>query len=147
MNRRSRAGHLLAEARAFGELCVSEQSQNLRHLFFLTERSKKYKGPGGGSPLESFERGAVIGAGAMGGGIAWLMAQTQMAPIMRDLSWEAIELGFAQSNRCFLELLKRRKLDQEKAERLQRSIRGEVSSGNLPGVEPCCGSGCGGYGG
>jgi 3-hydroxyacyl-CoA dehydrogenase / enoyl-CoA hydratase / 3-hydroxybutyryl-CoA epimerase len=37
-----RSSYLAREAQAFGELCISEQSKNLQHIYFMTERVKKY---------------------------------------------------------------------------------------------------------
>ena len=38
---KGRDSYLAHEASAFAELCVGEQSKNLRHIFFMMENSKK----------------------------------------------------------------------------------------------------------
>lgn len=123
---KSRNSYLAMEAQAFGELCVGEQSQNLRHLFFMMEKSKKLEIEVDENKMKKLNRGATLGAGTMGGGIAWLMAQNDMAPIMKDLNNSALELGFKQSSKNFQEGLKKRKLSVEKFNKLQRSIRGQT---------------------
>ena len=123
---KARSGYLAMEAQAFGELCVGEQSQNLRHLFFMMEKSKKIDIEVNKDNLKKLERGAALGAGTMGGGIAWLMAQNNMSPIMKDLNVDALELGFKQASKNFSGALKRRKINQEKFNKLQRSIRGQT---------------------
>ena len=123
---KSRNSYLAMEAQAFGELCVGEQSQNLRHLFFMMEKSKKLDIEFDKGALPTLSRGATLGAGTMGGGIAWLMAQNEMAPIMKDLNQNALELGFKQSSKNFEGALKRKKLTTEKFNKLQRSIRGQT---------------------
>ncbi|MDK6261048.1 3-hydroxyacyl-CoA dehydrogenase, partial [Corynebacterium frankenforstense] len=59
-----------AEARAFGELAMTSQSQALRHIFFANTDVKKDPGsdakPG---PLDSV---GILGGGLMGGGIAYV---------------------------------------------------------------------------
>ena len=56
-----------------------ERSQNLQHLFHDGEQ--KYSGEEAeGSKIE---RGACLSAGTMGGGIAWLMADQGMRPVMK----------------------------------------------------------------
>jgi 3-hydroxyacyl-CoA dehydrogenase / enoyl-CoA hydratase / 3-hydroxybutyryl-CoA epimerase len=123
---KNRNSYLAMEAQAFGELCVGEQSQNLRHLFFMMENSKKLDLEVDETKMRKLNRGAALGAGTMGGGIAWLMAQNNMAPIMKDLNYDALELGFKQSSKNFQGALKRRKISVEKFNKLQRSIRGQT---------------------
>lgn len=119
---KSRSSYLSTEAAAFGELCVSEQSKNLQHIFFMMEDVKKYKGPKGSGDVIQVTRGACLGAGTMGGGIAWLMANNNMAPIMKDLNFDALELGLKQSSENFKAMLKRKKIDKADFNRKQRSI-------------------------
>ncbi len=119
---KSRSGYLSSEAEAFGELCLGEQSQNLQHLFFMMEGAKKYPRESSNSKLPKLERGAVLGAGTMGGGIAWLMAQNDMAPMMKDLGKDALELGLKQASKNFSGALKRKKMSREDFERKMRSI-------------------------
>ena len=119
---KSRTSYLSMEAQAFGELCVGEQSRNLRHLFFMMEGAKKYSGEKSNGELPVLKRGAALGAGTMGGGIAWLLAKNGMAPIMKDLNKAALELGLKQASSNFRGALKRRRMTQEQFEVAQRSI-------------------------
>lgn len=123
---KGRSSYLSSEAQAFGELCVSEQSKNLQHIFFMTERVKKYAGPKGEGKIPQLDRGGVFGAGTMGGGIAWLMASQKMMPLMKDLNKDGLELGFKQSSENFRGAVKRKKMTQDEFERLQRSIIGQM---------------------
>ncbi len=118
---KSRGAYLTLESTAFGELCVSEQSKNLQHIYFMMEGVKKYPGPQGDKKVE-LQRGACLGAGTMGGGIAWLMANNGMSPIMKDLNYEALELGLKQSAANFKAMLKRKKIDHDDFIKRQRSI-------------------------
>lgn len=119
---KGRQSYLASEAQAFGELCVGEQSKNLQHIYFLTEEVKKYPGPTATKELPALERGAALGAGTMGGGIAWLMADNDMAPIMKDLNTKALELGLKQASQNFQGALKRKRLSPAEFERKMRSI-------------------------
>ncbi|MDD0852734.1 3-hydroxyacyl-CoA dehydrogenase NAD-binding domain-containing protein [Halobacteriovorax sp. GB3] len=119
---KGRSSYLASEAQAFGELCVGEQSKNLQHIFFMTEKVKKYSGPESSADVPKLSRGGVLGAGTMGGGIAWLMAQSNMAPIMKDLNVDALELGLKQSSSNFMGAVKRKKMSFDDFERKQRSI-------------------------
>ncbi|MBT5093468.1 MAG: fatty oxidation complex subunit alpha, partial [Halobacteriovoraceae bacterium] len=123
---KGRSSYLSSEAQAFGELCVSEQSRNLQHIFFLMENAKKFSGPKGNGELPKTDRGAVLGAGTMGGGIAWLMADNGMRPIMKDITVDALNLGLKQSSSNFSGAVKRKKMTPEEFERKQRSILAQL---------------------
>lgn len=124
---KGRQAYLASEAEAFGELCVGEQSKNLQHIYFLTEEVKKYPGPKATKELPVLTRGAALGAGTMGGGIAWLMADNDMAPIMKDLTKPALELGLKQASQNFAGALKRKRLTKDDFERKMRSISAQTS--------------------
>lgn len=119
---KSRSSYLSLESQAFGELCMGVQSQNLQHLFFMMEGVKKYNGPLSDVPAPALKRGAVLGAGTMGGGIAWLMSDANMNPKMKDLNYAGLELGLKQASSNFKSQLKRRKITQDEFDRKQRSI-------------------------
>ncbi len=123
---KGRTSYLASEAQAFGELAISEQSKNLQHIYFMSEAVKKYNGPKGTKPLPELERGAALGAGTMGGGIAWLMADAGMHPIMKDLTVDALNLGLKQSSQNFAGALKRKKITPDEFERRQRSITAQL---------------------
>jgi 3-hydroxyacyl-CoA dehydrogenase/enoyl-CoA hydratase/3-hydroxybutyryl-CoA epimerase len=122
---KSRNSYLTMEAQAFGELCVGEQSKNLQHVFFMMEGAKKFPGESTNSK-RSLKRGACLGAGTMGGGIAWLMADNGMRPIMKDLNSKALELGLKQASSNFSGALKRRRLSQDDFNRKMRSISAQT---------------------
>jgi 3-hydroxyacyl-CoA dehydrogenase / enoyl-CoA hydratase / 3-hydroxybutyryl-CoA epimerase len=126
---KNRNSYLKAESQAFGELCVGVQSQNLQHIFFLNESAKKFPGAknDGEGKQRTLKRGAVLGAGTMGGGIAWLMAQQKMFPLMKDITPEALELGLKQSSANFSQMVKRRKMTHDEFEKKQRSIRPTIN--------------------
>lgn len=120
----SRSAYLRKEAESFGELCVGAQSKNLRHIFFMMEQSKK--SPFDNIKSRTLKSGAVLGAGTMGGGIAWLMADNGMPTIMKDLNIEALELGYRQASSNFRQSLKRKKITQEGFQKKQRLIIGQT---------------------
>ena len=123
---KGRTSYLASEAQAFGELAISEQSKNLQHIYFMSEAVKKYNGPKSTKEVLPLQRGAALGAGTMGGGIAWLMAEANMHPIMKDLSTDALNLGLKQSSQNFSGALKRKKLSRDEFERKQRSITAQL---------------------
>lgn len=110
---------LSLEAEAFAELSQSYQSKNLQHIFFLTDNAKKLDNK---DKLQKIDRGAVLGAGVMGGGIAWLFAQNNQAPLMKDITPAALELGLKQASQNFSGALKKKKLSADEFNRKMRSI-------------------------
>src|SRR5690606_5328531 len=74
-------------------------------------------------------------AGTMGGGIAWLMADNGMAPLMKDLNPDGLALGLKQSSKNFAEALKRRKITPEQFERKQRSITCQLDNSGFEKVD------------
>jgi 3-hydroxyacyl-CoA dehydrogenase / enoyl-CoA hydratase / 3-hydroxybutyryl-CoA epimerase len=116
---KSRNDYLALEAQAFAELSQSIQSKNLQHIFFLTDNTKKLDNK---EQLPNVKKGAVLGAGVMGGGIAWLFANANQAPIMKDITPAALELGLKQASQNFSGALKKRKMTEDDFNRKMRSI-------------------------
>lgn len=116
---RKRSAYLASEARAFGELSQTSQSKNLQHIFFLQDEAKKMPLV---DDLKRVEKGAVLGAGVMGGGIAWLLAANGQSPLMKDIGVEGLNLGLKQASEVFRKAVKRKKMTQDEFERKQRSI-------------------------
>jgi len=115
-----RSTYLASEARAFGELSQTSQSKALQHVFFLHDNAKKMDNK---DSIETVQQGAVLGGGTMGGGIAWLMANSGQSPILKDITIEGLELGLKQASTVFNSALKRRKLTEDDFQRKQRSIK------------------------
>lgn len=132
---KGRTAYLAMESQAFGELCMGSQSQNLQHLFFLMDNSKKYNGPKGEGVVTKVETGGVLGAGTMGGGIAWLFANNGQSPIMKDISTDALELGLKQSAQNFKGALKRKKISPYDFEKMQRSIHPTLSFDGFKNID------------
>jgi 3-hydroxyacyl-CoA dehydrogenase/enoyl-CoA hydratase/3-hydroxybutyryl-CoA epimerase len=122
---KSRSSYLDSESQAFGELCVGDQSKNLQHIFFMVENGKKFPGSEN-IKSRKLERGACLGAGTMGGGIAWLMAKNGMRPIMKDLNKDGLELGLKQAASNFKGAVKRKRMSFDEFERAQRSISAQM---------------------
>lgn len=87
-----------AETRAFAPLVVSEQSKNLRRVFWLSELLK------GQAPKKLGWRPTrvhVIGAGTMGADIAGWCVASGMQVTLQDIAAEQIEKGIAAQGKLF----------------------------------------------
>lgn len=104
------------ELDAFCELCVGEVSKNLIEIFFTSEDLKKYSGVAEHVKTKEIETAAILGAGVMGGGIAWLFANKDLNVRIKDISQAAVALGYHQVVKIFNELKKIRKLSSAQVE-------------------------------
>lgn len=100
------------ELDAFYELCVDQISKNLIEIFFTSEELKKYSGVASEVKTTNVRSAAVLGAGVMGGGIAWLFANKDLNVRLKDISQNAVALGYNQIVKIFNQLKKIRKLTQ-----------------------------------
>jgi len=110
---------LRAEARAFGELLVTEVSARLRELFFATTALKKDTGVDGAARGRPVRKVAVLGGGLMGGGIAFVCAERAELPV-RIKERDDASVGRAlQHVRGLLEArVRRRRLDRRGLEKV-----------------------------
>jgi 3-hydroxyacyl-CoA dehydrogenase/enoyl-CoA hydratase/3-hydroxybutyryl-CoA epimerase len=123
MSNRERA--LQIEADAFVEVATTAVSKNLIDLFFMMEAVKKQKGVEGKEvkPLK-VNHLAVLGAGTMGGGIAQVAADKGIFVRMKDITNEALALGFKHAGEIFGKYVKRRKITQHEYEAKMAKISG-----------------------
>lgn len=81
---------LSVEARNFGKLVVSSESEQLRNLFFATTEMKKETGVEGVEPGQLNKIG-ILGGGLMGGGIAFVTSTKAGLPArIKDIRSEGI---------------------------------------------------------
>ena len=101
---------LRREAKAFSVLAVTPVSKRLIELFQLSESVKKTNGVGPEVTAKKVERAGLLGAGVMGGGIAWAFANKDIPVRMKDIKQESVNLGYQQAAENFGYALKKRKL-------------------------------------
>ncbi|HEX6737139.1 MAG TPA: enoyl-CoA hydratase-related protein, partial [Vicinamibacteria bacterium] len=94
--RRGLAEGLALEARAFGELAVTDVSRALVSVFFATQEIKKDIGVPEGTVARPVRKLGVIGAGLMGSGIAGAAVEAGALVRLRDTSIEAVARGLRQ---------------------------------------------------
>jgi 3-hydroxyacyl-CoA dehydrogenase/enoyl-CoA hydratase/3-hydroxybutyryl-CoA epimerase len=109
MSNRDKA--LAIEADRFGDVAFTDVSKNLIHLFYMMESIKKQTGVSDKNVKpRSIERVAVLGAGTMGGGIAQLAADKNVAVRLKDLNSDAISKGLHAAEQIWKKLLERRQI-------------------------------------
>lgn len=101
------------EREGFCRLGVTDISKNLIHVFYLTEMVKKQSGVSGVAvkPKEVKAIG-VLGAGTMGGGIAYVAADKGIQVRMKDLNADALGKGLKHASDLWMKLVKRKSIDK-----------------------------------
>ena len=100
---------LAVELEAFCELAISDISKNLIEIFFISEELKKDSGVEKDVEVKEIKNAALIGAGVMGGGIAWLFSNYDIEIRVKDIAQNAISLGYQQVVKIYNQLKKIRK--------------------------------------
>lgn len=113
---------LAIEAEVFSHLAITPECHNLVDSFFASEDVKK----AGGRSERSVQAAGVLGAGIMGGGIAWAFSAAGIPVRMKDLQWDAVAKGLQQAATYDAALIKLRKLTPA-----QQSLRMHRISGAL----------------
>ncbi|MEO7458339.1 MAG: fatty acid oxidation complex subunit alpha FadJ [Gemmatimonadaceae bacterium] len=99
------------EARAFGEMAVSDVAKELIFLFFATSALKKDSGVEGAAPPPApVETLGVIGAGFMGAGIASIAVQQGTPVRLKDTDVARVGHGIAAVNDVLRERLKKKQV-------------------------------------
>ncbi|MFM6926810.1 MAG: 3-hydroxyacyl-CoA dehydrogenase NAD-binding domain-containing protein, partial [Bdellovibrio sp.] len=101
------------EREGFCELGITDVSKNLIHVFYLTEMVKKQTGVSGVNvkPKEVKAMG-ILGAGTMGGGIAYVAADKGIQVRMKDLNQDALGKGLKHASDLWMKLVKRKSIDK-----------------------------------
>lgn len=108
-----RQAALTVEREGFCECAVTSVSKNLIHVFYLTEMVKKQTGVPGVEVKPRDVRGlGILGAGTMGGGIAYVAADKGVEVRMKDLNTEALGKGLKHARDLWSKLVKRKSIDK-----------------------------------
>ncbi len=122
------------EARAAGELIVSETSKNLIHLFLLRERAKKPPHDID-TPPRKVERMGIVGAGVMGGGVAQLAAFNGIQVRVKDIRHDAVSGALDHASSLFAGAVKRRKLTRLEADQRMELVSGGLTYDGFAGAD------------
>jgi len=127
---------LKAEQRQFARLATSAPTKNMiRTLFYdmgeanrLTDRPK-------GIPVRRYERIAVLGAGMMGAGLAYVSAQAGLEVVLLDVSLQAAEKGKAYGAQLMDAQVAKGRLDAAKRDSVLARIHTTTDYAQLAGCQ------------
>lgn len=125
---------LEVEAKGFAKLARNEVTRSLVGLFLKDQHvkkvSKKYE-----SQAEPVRQAAVLGAGIMGGGVAYQSASKGTPILMKDIRTDALQLGLDEANKLLAGQLKRGRIDAAKMAQTLNRIVPTLSYGDFEQVD------------
>lgn len=112
---------LAVECDAFATLATSDVAENLIQVFlgdqYLKKVSKKVtKG------ADKIKKAAVLGAGIMGGGIAYQSASTGTPILMKDINDDALMLGLNEAKKLLNKQIERKKITPDQMGQVLNAI-------------------------
>ena len=130
----SREKAQLVEAKSFAKMARTDVCFNLVGLF-LNDQLVKKKTAAYQKQVDPVKKAAVLGAGIMGGGVAYQSASKGTPIMMKDINEAALQLGLKEASKLLGGQLKRKRITAEQmAESLGR-IRPTLSYGDFGDVE------------
>lgn len=114
------------ESAAFSKLATTPICRNLIGLFHADQRLKKERGVTSAVEPWPLHKAAILGAGVMGGGIAWLFSYNGRSVRVKDVSWEAVGKAFAEAADYYGQLVKLRKMQPREVTLNMHRITGTV---------------------
>lgn len=125
---------LEVEAKGFAKLAKTEVSQCLIGLFLndqaLKQKAKHYDKVAGDVKL-----GAVLGAGIMGGGIAYQSALKGTPILMKDIREEGIQMGLDEASKLLVKRVEKKRLEPMAMAQALTRIRPTMSYGDFGNVD------------
>ena len=116
-----------AEHEAFADMAQTTQASSLIQLFLNDQVLKKKAKIAGKTADVEVKNATVLGAGIMGGGIAYQSASRGVPAIMKDINPEALEQGMEEAIKLFGKGVKYGKISNEKMAQGIASIKPTLS--------------------
>jgi 3-hydroxyacyl-CoA dehydrogenase/enoyl-CoA hydratase/3-hydroxybutyryl-CoA epimerase/enoyl-CoA isomerase len=131
---KTRDAALDVERKGFIKVARTTVAAALTGLFLndqlIKKKSKEY-----GKIAHPVKQAAVLGAGIMGGGIAYQSAYKDVPILMKDIREEALQLGEAEASKLLGKLVKRGRIDATKMGIILSRIRPTLSYGDFGTVD------------
>ncbi|MEE4174569.1 MAG: fatty acid oxidation complex subunit alpha FadB [Xanthomonadales bacterium] len=131
---RDRDGALEIEAAGFAEVAKTQVASSLIGIF-LNDQLLKKKAKQAQKLARPVKQAAVLGAGIMGGGIAYQSASKGTPIIMKDIRDEQLDLGMSEANKLLGKLVSREKITPRKAGEILADIRPTLNYGDFGSVD------------
>jgi 3-hydroxyacyl-CoA dehydrogenase/enoyl-CoA hydratase/3-hydroxybutyryl-CoA epimerase len=126
---------LAYEREAVGRLAMTPACRNLVSLFFQREQARKLPAETRDDKGMSVRRIGVVGAGAMGAGIAQLAAIRGLEVVIQEVNDEALGTGMFKIAALFQKAVERNIMSEEDAKRSLSAIKGGTTWQGFDDVE------------
>ncbi|GAA5648134.1 fatty acid oxidation complex subunit alpha FadB [Vibrio proteolyticus] len=120
--RSERDAALAIERQYFIKLAKSEEAKSLVGLFLNDQYIKSLAKKAGKAADKDTQRAAVLGAGIMGGGIAYQSALKGVPVLMKDIAQPSLDLGMTEAAKLLNKQLERGRIDGFKMSGILASI-------------------------
>jgi 3-hydroxyacyl-CoA dehydrogenase/enoyl-CoA hydratase/3-hydroxybutyryl-CoA epimerase/enoyl-CoA isomerase len=131
---KTRDDALKIEGQAFAKVAKTQTADSLIGLF-LNDQLIKKKGKQYAKIARPVKQAAVLGAGIMGGGIAYQSASKGTPIIMKDIADKALDLGLSEANKLLTAQVARKKMTPEKMGQVLGEIRPTLNYGDFGHVD------------
>lgn len=122
------------EAKGFAKMAKTSVAQNLIGLF-LNDQAIKKIAKQHVKKAADVKQAAVLGAGIMGGGIAYQSAYKGTPILMKDINEAGIQLGLDEAVKLLSKAVERKKMDVTKMAQTLTRIRPTLSYGDFGAVD------------
>ncbi|MGB5102719.1 MAG: fatty acid oxidation complex subunit alpha FadB [Steroidobacteraceae bacterium] len=126
---------LAIEAKYFAKAAVTPQATALVGLFLADQAVKKFSGAWAKKGAKEIRQAAVLGAGIMGGGIAYQSASKGTPIVMKDIRPEALDLGMNEAGKLLAKQVEKGKLKPEQMSATLARIRPTLNYGDFKDVD------------
>lgn len=133
--RHHREEALNAENEAFVGLTQTDACRAQVGIFMADQMVKGKAKKAAKVATKEIKRAAVLGAGIMGGGIAYQSAYKGVPVVMKDIRQDALDLGMNEASKILGKLVQRGKIDHKKMAQVLSSITPTLLDEGVKGVD------------
>ncbi|SFK19848.1 fatty acid oxidation complex subunit alpha FadB [Methylocapsa palsarum] len=125
---------LALEAKAFARAAKTQAADSLVAIF-INEQALRKIARTYAKTAAPIRKAAVVGAGVMGGGIAYQSAARGTPIIMKDIAQAALDLGMGEAQKLLARQVETGKLKQDKADAIAAAISPGLTYAGFEGVD------------
>jgi 3-hydroxyacyl-CoA dehydrogenase/enoyl-CoA hydratase/3-hydroxybutyryl-CoA epimerase/enoyl-CoA isomerase len=123
------------EAKHFAKAAVTPQAEALIGVFLADQAVKKISGSWAKKATKEIRQAAVLGAGIMGGGIAYQSAARGTPIVMKDIREEALALGMSEAGKLLSKQVEKGRIKVAAMTETLARIRPTLNYGDFGGVD------------
>jgi len=133
--RLDRAGAIALENAGFAKLAKTDAATAQIGLFLNDQLIKGKAKQAGKAAKKAINKAAVLGAGIMGGGIAYQSALKGVPVVMKDINDKALELGMGEAMKLLGKQVERKRLDAVGMAKVIAAITPTLNNDTVKGVD------------